>query len=75
MRVKMIKIGVAIVIACLIVSQTDISQAGAEGVPVIDVQDVIGELGDVPPGKIVEHEFKVFNRGSAPLEIRKVKPG
>ena len=71
----MIGIGVAIFLACLVLSRAGLSQAGAEGVPVIDVEGPIGELGDVPLGKIVEHEFRVFNRGSAPLEIRKVKPG
>jgi hypothetical protein len=29
----------------------------------------------VEEGKVVEHTFKVLNKGGHPLEIRKVNPG
>jgi hypothetical protein len=32
-------------------------------------------FGDVEEGKVVEHTFKVLNKGGQPLEIRKVNPG
>jgi hypothetical protein len=32
-------------------------------------------FGDVDEGKVVEHSFKVLNKGDQPLEIRKVNPG
>jgi len=33
------------------------------------------DFKDVEEGKVVEHVFKVLNKGSQPLEIRKVNPG
>jgi hypothetical protein len=30
---------------------------------------------DVDEGEIIEHVFKVFNKGDQPLQIKKVKPG
>jgi len=33
------------------------------------------DFRDVEEGKIVEHAFKVLNKGSRPLEITNVNPG
>ena len=33
------------------------------------------DFGQVSQGELVRHEFKVFNKGDAPLEIKSVKPG
>ena len=33
------------------------------------------DFNDVEEGKVVEHAFKVLNKGDEPLEIRKVNPG
>jgi Protein of unknown function (DUF1573) len=33
------------------------------------------DFGDVDEGKVVEHTFRVLNKGNQPLEIRKVNPG
>lgn len=32
-------------------------------------------FNEVEEGKVVEHTFKVLNKGTAPLEIRNVHPG
>jgi len=33
------------------------------------------DFGDVDEGRVVEHTFRVLNKGNQPLEIRKVNPG
>jgi len=33
------------------------------------------DFKEVDEGKVVEHTFKVLNKGNQPLEIRKVNPG
>ena len=33
------------------------------------------DFKDVEEGKVVEHGFKVLNKGNQPLEIRNVNPG
>ncbi|MBW1744455.1 MAG: DUF1573 domain-containing protein [Deltaproteobacteria bacterium] len=33
------------------------------------------EFDQVTQGEVVKHDFRVFNRGEAPLEIKSVKPG
>jgi hypothetical protein len=33
------------------------------------------DFKDVEEGKVVEHAFKVLNKGNQPLEIRNVNPG
>ena len=50
---------------------------GAEEVnrPVIELAKIIYEFGQVSEGEVVTHDFKVFNRGDAVLEIKQVKPG
>ncbi|UCG79585.1 MAG: DUF1573 domain-containing protein [Desulfobacterales bacterium] len=46
-----------------------------EAIPVIEVEGSIYEFPQVTQGEVVKHDFRVFNRGNAPLEIKKVKPG
>ena len=33
------------------------------------------DAGEVKEGEVIEHAFKVLNKGDAPLEIKDVKPG
>jgi hypothetical protein len=33
------------------------------------------DFKDVEEGKVVEHSFKVLNKGNQPLEIKNVNPG
>jgi hypothetical protein len=44
-------------------------------VPVIEVDNATYEFDQVTQGETVKHDFRVFNRGEAPLEIKSVKPG
>lgn len=44
-------------------------------VPVIEVDAPTYDFHQVAEGEVVKHDFRVFNRGTAPLEIKKVKPG
>ena len=49
--------------------------AEKDKVPVIEVDTTTYEFGQVSQGEVVTHDFKVFNRGDAVLEIKQVKPG
>jgi len=33
------------------------------------------DFGEVKEGKVVEHTFRLFNKGDQPLKIVRVKPG
>ena len=46
-----------------------------DAVPVIVVEEPIHDFGRVSQGEAVIHDFRVLNKGTAPLEIKKVKPG
>lgn len=43
--------------------------------PVIEVEMPTYDFKQVSQGEVVKHDFRVFNRGEASLEIKKVKPG
>lgn len=75
---EMIHIPRSIVLAFLIVTLwTGILEAteAAEPVASIMVEQPTYEFGTVSQGDVVKHDFRVFNRGSAPLNIKGVKPG
>jgi hypothetical protein len=44
-------------------------------VPVIAVDEATHNFDQVTQGEVVKHDFRIFNRGEAPLEIKSVKPG
>jgi hypothetical protein len=46
-----------------------------EAVPIIEIENPAYDFQQIPQGEVVKHDFRVFNRGSAPLEIKSVKPG
>jgi hypothetical protein len=46
-----------------------------DAVPVIEIEEPTYEFPQVTQGEVVKHDFRVFNRGNAPLEIKSVKPG
>jgi hypothetical protein len=46
-----------------------------EAVPVIEVREPTYDFHQVTQGEVVKHDFQVFNRGTAPLDIKSVKPG
>ncbi len=67
-----------ILLGCLVVMLwTGFTQAKEQtgAVPVIEVEKPTYEFDQVTQGEVVRHEFRVFNRGTVPLEIKKVKPG
>ena len=49
--------------------------AEEKAVPVIEIENPTYEFEEVAQGEVVKHNFRVFNRGNGPLEIRSVKPG
>ena len=46
-----------------------------EAVPVIEIEGAAYDFRQVKQGEVIKHDFRVFNRGKAPLQIKKVKPG
>ena len=46
-----------------------------EAVPVIEIVEPVYDFGEVPRGELVKHDYKVLNKGTAPLKIKRVKPG
>jgi hypothetical protein len=46
-----------------------------EAVPVIEVGEPTYDFHQVTQGEVVKHDFQIFNRGTAPLDIKNVKPG
>ena len=43
--------------------------------PKMVLENLVFDFKDVNEGKIIEHSFRVYNRGDRTLEIKKVKPG
>ncbi len=43
--------------------------------PVMEVEMPTYDFDQVSEGDIVKHDFRVLNRGTAPLEIKNVEPG
>jgi hypothetical protein len=76
-RMKVIR---ATLLGCLVMVMmvlAGITQAAEENkaAPAIEIKDPTYDFQQIAQGKVVKHEFRVFNRGSAPLEIKSVKPG
>jgi hypothetical protein len=46
-----------------------------KGSPVIEVEQPTYDIHQIKQGEVVTHDFRVFNRGNAPLDIKNVKPG
>ena len=67
-----------ILYSCLVLMVwVGLSQAAGEKVatPVIEVEEPTYDFHQVTQGEVVRHDFRVFNRGTAPLDIKNVKPG
>ncbi len=52
-----------------------LAEEGSKTTPVVEVEESTYDFKQVSQGEIVKHDFRVFNRGDASLEIKKVKPG
>jgi len=65
-------------IIILIVSITSIAIAeNAEkntGKPILSIDEQTFDAREVDEGAVIEHAFKILNKGDQPLEITKVKP-
>jgi len=48
---------------------------GQAGVPIIVLEEPTYDFGQVSEGEVITHDFRVVNQGTAPLEIKNVKPG
>jgi hypothetical protein len=75
---KRMKVFRAILLACLVMMVwAGITQAAEENeaVPIIEIENPTYDFQQMPQGEVVKHDFRVFNRGGAPLEIKSVKPG
>lgn len=75
---KRMKVLRAIFLGCLVMMvSAGITQAAEENeaVPIIEIENPTYDFHQIPQGEVVKHDFRVFNRGSAPLEIKSVKPG
>jgi len=44
-------------------------------VPVMVIEEPTFDFGQVTQGEVIKHDFRVLNKGKAPLEIKRVKPG
>jgi len=60
----------------LVLSGSFVSAAQQDkGSSVIEIKELTYNFKQVSQGETVKHDFKVFNKGTAPLEIKSVKPG
>jgi acetamidase/formamidase len=64
--------GFVVLIALAGFTQAEVEK---ETVPVIEVEMPTYNFERVPQGEVVKHDFRVFNRGTATLEIKNVRPG
>ena len=61
----------------VVIFWTGFTQAAVEteALPIIEVEMPTYDFGRARQGEVVKHDFRVFNRGTAPLDIKSVKPG
>jgi acetamidase/formamidase len=64
--------GFLVLIVCAGYTQAEVEK---EALPIIEIEMPTYDFGRAPQGEVVKHDFRVFNRGAAPLDIKSVKPG
>ena len=72
------KLAKQVLLQCLVlIMWIGVAQTADEkkAIPIIEVEQPAYEFPQVTQGDVVKHDFRVFNRGNAPLEIKSVKPG
>jgi hypothetical protein len=69
---KLVLLGFLVV---LIWSGFSQSKEEKQTAPVMEVEMPIYDFDQVSEGDVVKHDFRVLNRGTAPLEIKNVRPG
>jgi hypothetical protein len=69
--------GLAVLVLWAGLTQSAQQETTAEqaAVPMIEVETPTYDFHRALQGQAVKHDFRVFNRGTAPLEIKNVKPG
>ncbi len=73
MRVLSVLLGVCLVVVVWVGYAGAVEEKVA--VPIIEVDIPLYDFREAAQGEVIKHDFRVFNRGTAPLEIKKVKPG
>lgn len=72
--IRAILLGCLVMVMMVLASITPAAEEN-EAVPVIEIKNPTYDFQQIPQGEVVKHDFRVFNRGTAPLEIKSVKPG
>ncbi|MDY6880702.1 MAG: DUF1573 domain-containing protein [Desulfatiglans sp.] len=67
-------------ILCMLLATTtwaaqETVQETPKNAPKIEIESPIHDFKRINQGKVLNHDFTVFNRGTAPLEIKNVRPG
>jgi hypothetical protein len=70
---RFITIASLAVLLCVVFFTTSLAQTPSG--PSMVLPERSFDFRDVEEGKIVEHTFKVLNKGNQPLEITNVNPG
>jgi hypothetical protein len=63
------------VLAFVLCTTAGAVEEASQPVPLIEIQESTHNFGQVSQGADVLHDFRVVNKGNAPLEIQSVKPG
>lgn len=68
---------VAVLLCGFFFLTTPMAAAAAEqaAAPVAELETLTHDFGQASQGEVIKYDFRVFNRGKAPLEIKDVKPG
>jgi len=68
-----LKLGLITLLVSLLMN--GLAQAeGEKSAPTIHIEDRTFDFGEVPRGQLIKHIFTVTNKGTAPLEIKKIQP-
>lgn len=71
---KYLVAGCLLIFTLLVISFPSFSQ-DAQGIPNLALKEQEFDFGKVKEGSRIIHEFIVQNKGTVPLEIKKVSPG
>ena len=61
--------------AIICLTMTDLRAAETSITPVMIIPETVFDFGEVREGVALEHTFKIRNKGSKVLTIKRVKPG
>ena len=72
---RMIKVGFYICLLAVFWLGTARAVEQKDGGPIIEIDSLTHDFKEVSQGETVRHDFTVRNNGTAPLQIKGVKPG